>query len=523
MPKALQSLLPPVAAALAALAGSASASATDAMEFPGYGTRALGRGGAWVASADDPSAIGVNPAGLVFQPSAALVGSHLVFTNICYERTGQFATYPTTGGDEQYRNVCNENTPTPLPNVAVNFRLGDRFALGVGVAPPMVYGSLEFARTVRARPDAPSSRTVQATPVRYQLLNQDGLLLNPAVSFAAKLSSTISVGASFIWGLGTINVSNAAMGLPTCTITGSPSNPVYGPDCRDDHAADLLAELQVRDYFIPGFIVGAKAAVLPSLDLGLAVRAQQAFDGRGDVTIRAGYWSDRGTVGSAPVTRSADIGEDLASFRLERPLEVNVGTRFHWLRGAGPVGPEPDTLNDDVFDVELGVSYSRNSAHRAIEVRFDNQRRIPIQGAAGEVPPIADVPLELSDSVGVRLGGHYVILPGQILVRAGGWFEPEVQAPEYLNVALFGTQRLGLSAGVQGRFGDFNVDLGFMHVFVAEADNGGKGKARTITGKVPDFNNPDPYTPPYRSPYPINGGKLTGGADIVSLSVGYEF
>src|SRR5690554_6726127 len=60
-------------------------------EFAAPGTRALGRGGAFAARADDPMALGYNPAALAFLPGYQLMlGSHLSFYDACVERTGTY-------------------------------------------------------------------------------------------------------------------------------------------------------------------------------------------------------------------------------------------------------------------------------------------------------------------------------------------------------------------------------------------------------------------------------------------------
>src|SRR5262249_44713345 len=75
------------------------AAASNGLETPDNGAYQVGRGGAWLARADDPLAVYFNPAALVRQATGVHLGAHLMFLNRCYTRTGQDAdqTSPTYG------------------------------------------------------------------------------------------------------------------------------------------------------------------------------------------------------------------------------------------------------------------------------------------------------------------------------------------------------------------------------------------------------------------------------------------
>ncbi len=222
---------------------------------------------------------------------------------------------------------------------------------------------------------------------------------------------------------------------------------------------------------------------------------------------------------SPVVTDTDDIQPDLAHFRLANPLDVRLGARFHMPRygGAIELGEIRDPLADDVFDVELDLSYTRNSAYRAAELRFPERPIIEVQGTGGEVPRNADVEFNVKgDTLGVRLGGDYIVLPDRLAVRAGAFYEPDVQRPEYLNVAMVASRRIGLAGGVQVRLAFVDLEAAYMHVFFDEVDNGGNGRLRVVSGDAS-------VQPPYRSPYAINGGKVTQSVNIVSLGARARF
>jgi long-chain fatty acid transport protein len=287
---------------------------------------------------------------------------------------------------------------------------------------------------------------------------------------------------------------------------------------QDPLDADVLARVEVSDWFIPGFVLGALYSPIPELDVGFSLQVQEAFDGHGDLTAKANYWGTNGLGDNPVTTESSDIESGMAHFRLPNPLQARIGVRYHMPRDASApvdVGAVRDPMADDVFDVELDVSYTRNSAYDRIQLRFPEDPVIVVQGTGGSVPQNADVPLAIKgDTIGLRLGGEYVILPARLAVRAGGWWEPDVQRPEYLNVAVVASQRFGLALGGAVRVGPVDIEAGYMHVFFDEVDNGGDGRVRVVSGDVSAGN---------RSPYAINGGKVTQSANIVSVGAVARF
>jgi long-subunit fatty acid transport protein len=506
-----------VAGCLAAVASLVprGAQATNALEFPGWGTAALGRGGAWVARADTPIAAGYNPAGLVLQPSGAQIDLHLALYSTCYTRTGPSNDTPTRG---PYQEVCNDVKPTPLPLLGANFRVSDDFAIGLSIAPPLVYGELSFPVTApRQTKGFGAGVSEQPAGQRYQLYSQSGLLLNPTISAAFAITDRVRVGAGFIWGIGSLKLANASMS----TASACESTPAGCGQVEEPGNADFRADLAVRDFFVPGVVVGVHASPLDTLDVGLAVRAQDSLRAKGDLDVTVGYYDPSGRVAADPTRVSSKPGgADRASMVLANPFQADLGVRYHHPASDSRSKGAYDFLNDDLFDVEFGVSYSRNASHREIGIRFPDNPPIDLGVAAANssVPADASVPLQLKDSVGFRLGGDVVAVPEVLALRLGAFYEPSVQDARYLNVALMASQRLGLSGGAQLRAGPVDLNVGYLHVFFSELDNGGNGAVRGISGVTYADATPD-----FKTPYPINGGRLGASANVFSLGAVYRF
>jgi long-subunit fatty acid transport protein len=484
------------------------AAATDVLEFPDNGTEQLSRGGAWVARATNPLATYFNPAGLAGQGTGALANLNLVFTDVCFTRRGPGQV--VDGHDALYpADVCDETSVTPLPSVAAAWAVSDRLGIGLSIMPPSLYGNLSFPETVTAENRLGFDVKVPS-PQRYLLIEQSGIVLNTTLGVGYEVAKNVRVGGGFTWGFASLEITNANMSL-------NPSQQADGT-YKDPRDGDVLARIQVSDWFIPGFVIGAIYSPLSQLDVGFALQVQEAFDGHGDLTTKANYWSASGLSDNPVVTDSADVGPDLAHFRLPNPLEARIGARFHWPRDPhAPIaaGARRDPIADDVFDLELDFSYTRNSAYDKIMLRFPADRVIEVKGTGGAVPQNNDVPLEIKgDTIGVRLGGEYVLLADRLALRAGGWWEPNVQRPEYLNVAVVASQRIGVAGGVLVRLGPVDVEAGYMHIFFEDVDNGGDGRVRAISGDSSAGN---------RSPYAINGGKLSQSANIVSVGAAARF
>lgn len=501
-----------LATALGALCllGSGAARATNVMQFPDNGTEALGRGGAWVARATNPLATFYNPAGLAGQDTGVLGNVHLVFNKVCFQRAGDGSRLALPPTPIAYGEVCNENkAPTLLPALAAVFRATERLGIGLSVTAPAVYGKLKFPETQTVT-NGFGADVELPTGGRYMLLESDGLALNTTLAAGFEVMPGLRVGGGFIWGFARYKLASAVESVkPAAEADGSYLDPLN----------DVRAEIDVADMFMPGFVLGALYSPMPMLDLGLSLRMQQGFDGHGDLELKANYWSPNGINPSPDVTRSEDTEADLAHFRLPNPLELRLGARLHVPRKERVVelGQTRDPLADDVFDVELDLAYTRNSAFDAARLRFPNQPEIPVAGTPGYVPENGDTSFNVEgDTVGLRLGGDVVILPAQLAVRAGGWYEPNAQNDKYANLAFLASQRIGLSLGAVYRVGPVDIEAGYLHVFFADVDNDGNGELRALSGdRAPPDQN--------RSPYAVNGGRFSQSANIFSLGATARF
>ncbi|HSO40088.1 MAG TPA: hypothetical protein VLT33_46490, partial [Labilithrix sp.] len=168
-----------LALSFAALLVPVAAQATNVTEFPDNGSEQMARGGAWVARASDPLATIFNPAGLAGQPTRITLQNGLIFEHTCMTRvraTGDTTDDPLAPPGGTYPRVCNDIKPTLNPQIGATIRVSDRLGIGLLVIGPSSGGEKTFPDFVND-----GTGTPQASPQRYLLVAQSGIILFPTV------------------------------------------------------------------------------------------------------------------------------------------------------------------------------------------------------------------------------------------------------------------------------------------------------------------------------------------------------
>lgn len=511
-------------AALVGMTLAPSARASSGIDSPENGVVQVGRGGAWVARADDPLAVYFNPAGIARQSTGIHVGAHVLLMNRCYTRLGPDGqpvspgkSLPGPGAEGgPAAEVCKETSPFPNPQAAATLRLTDQLALGISVMGPHGVGKSTWPETL-SYINKFGVETEQPAPQRYMLVEADSTILLPTISVGYSITDQLSVGAGFIWGVALIEFLNFTEGV-------SPE-PAMGKAPVDDFDAhvDVQARISAKDLFIPGFVIGGLWSPTPRFDVGAWLKWTDAVRSKVDLHAESLYWTPSGQKNTDPcktkdedptnddpggpscnITNAKEAG-DLV-FRI--PMEAKIGMRYHHPR-PGTAKPDwasrkekrtSDPMTEDLFDVELDFTWAHNSVVDNLQLRFKPRTPIALgSGTFSSAPENSDVAHNWKDVIGVRLGGDYVVLPGRLALRAGGFFESKGQDDEYLNVDFHLGHRIGVGGGATVRLGPVDVSLAYQHTFFGALDNGGRGALLAISGdKASDF----------RSRQAVNGGRL---------------
>jgi long-chain fatty acid transport protein len=505
------------------------------MEFPDNGSEQEGRGGAWVARASDPLAAFYNPAGLAGQQTRLTLQANISTQNTCFARikASNDVTNDGVAPGGSYPKVCQNPNWFPNPQLAFTYRLNDRIGLGIAVLGPSAVGGVVW-------PDFINGYT--PSPQRYLLVSSNVLLLTPSIGVGWEPIDNLRVGASFIVGT-----------APTIDfITSAPAEAEPMGQTQTPGTNDVRSELKAHDYFIPGFTLGTIYSPLPNLDVAGWFKYTGNIDATGDVVtqsyfyehprvdpIQYGDTSQSGCStpqpGMPPLSNKCGSGNN-AHLTVPLPMEAKIGVRYHQPRdGVAQNLHLRDPIAQDLFDVEADLTWANDSAFSAVQLRFTPG--IPANPGlppSAVLPPNADIPHNFQDVFGVRLGGDFNILPDQLAVRAGGFFESQAAQAQYQNIDFDGASRFGVSLGGTYRFrlGGHPLDLmaGYGHVFFANLTNNGPNGVHALSGEqcvagtTPQASNTcSNGNTQYRSLWPVNLGTITSSIDVINVGASFGF
>jgi long-subunit fatty acid transport protein len=523
-------------------------------EYSAAGTRALGRGGAFAARADDPMALGYNPAALAFLPSYQLMlGSHLAFYDSCVDRTGSYdesgeitrtsiiesrygfadSSDPSNWASQPFQRVCRGGYPGPSPALVFTGRPIPEFGFGVGILAPSGVGNSEWGN-----PDG--SIDVNGmnlpSPVRYALVSQSLLLFYPTIGFGVSPVEWFSFGASFQWGIALVDFVNH-------------SSSGNGPE---DPALDARAALSASDPFVPAVVVSAHFVPIDALDVMISARFSDAIKADGTLRVTTGTFGT-GMLGSYRPEETTVPGIRL---RAGQPWQFALAARYAERRteharrvrnldqAQQVTNRVEDPMLHEVWDIELDVVYELNSQVGDFVVSLpDGAEAFVCEGdGAGSctsrfpagLPRRLPIPHGWRDQVSIRLGGDWNIVPGTFAARLGAHFETRGANAGYQIQDFLPLMRLGLHAGVTFRVERFDISFSYAHIFgidhTVENPNFRLTAAQGVEGQCagePVYDSSRPVVA--RHCYPqgsgaiVNGGRYTAELNVISLQVSYHF
>ncbi len=246
-----------VAAGSLAVAADAHAAG---LYFSDRGVRPLGRGGAFVAGADDLGAIWYNPAGIVDAPTSILLdASWLHYTS---DFTRQALTTSSTGTTfvQSFPTVNGSTGPLPVPTIAASYRFGSReqFAIAGGIFAPMT--------PVTSYPETISGAGGAQVPApqRYSLVSLNGsALVVTGLWFAYKPIEELRIGAGVQMLTGTFKTTVDFSACPPDNLVCAAENPSY----------DAYSQLKVGPIFAPSGNLGVTYVPVKYVRFGVSGQA----------------------------------------------------------------------------------------------------------------------------------------------------------------------------------------------------------------------------------------------------------
>lgn len=454
------------------------------------GARALGRGGAFVAGADDGQSLWYNPAGLAYTGRKhVLMDGTLSLFRASFERTTR---------DDVNRpqpKVDADPLPLPIPTLAFADSFGLRnFSFGAAVMAPNAV-MLRWPETGGVTADG----MVRAAPTRHSLISMQGSAL-----------ANIAFGAAYS------GIKGLSLGLGLHVIPSRFRASVYLSAC--DYGV-LCQQPEQAEYEAPA-----------TVDLSLAVTAAPMLGviyERGMLRIGASllfFYDIKGTakletqLPSAPFfgpsdecgsnrersenPRCAHVVGNEAEVRLAMPMIARLGIELR---------PDPN------LRVETGLVYEGWSRQQDFRV---TPRAVRIENALGlpsyEVGPIR-MRRDMQDVYSLRLGAEYRIEGTPVSLRAGGLLEGSAFRSRTLTPLTLDSKKALLALGVSYALTErVTVDVLYAHLFIADR----KVRDSVVLPQNP-LRPPLPADPsdPVGTPEPVGNGNYTMEADLLGLGL----
>ncbi|HUH01220.1 MAG TPA: outer membrane protein transport protein [Kofleriaceae bacterium] len=480
---------------------------------PGTGPQAGGRAGAFVAKADDPSALYHNPAGFARQNGWVIqIGANFVDYDITFTRAGNYETPPFDG--DPYQPISDQSKPElgigpfqAVPIIAVSGDIGVKnLRIGFGLVAPQAYPTRDFAPDYEFEdPNTPPP------PQRYDSMYQNAATALPSVAVAYRVLENLDVGVRGTWGFGQVQASTYVWGIR---------------NYEEDVSNDGLFSIDVKDNFVPGFGLGVQYRPSASLEIGAAYSSKLTVDAKGSGSSQIG--SSLGLPGMPEFVvppddqfaQCAPGGVDQnnlkACLTLHLPQTATIGARWILRDGEREKG-----------DVELDVRWEDWSAASDVRVMVDGQ-----SGLTGLPLNEAFIRHGFQDSFSVRLGGAYEVM-SPLTLRGGVAYDTAAAPESWSRVDIDGAARATFTVGGSYTVGKIRVDVGGGYVLqptrtVAECNPSvgnegcppGSGQDPVAERDQPDPNQP--LTGPNNSvESPFNGGTYESHYLLFSLGLTY--
>ncbi len=467
-----------------AILAHAQESVAAGLYFSDRGVRPLGRGGAFIAGADDLGAIWYNPSGIVDAPSSLLLDASWLHYTSDFTRRALTTSSTGTTFVQGFPEVHGSTPVLPIPTIAGSFRFGEQkqYAVAFGMYAP--YTAVTSYPQQIANPDG----SLSPAPQRYSLISLDGsALVVLGAWFAYRPADEIRVGAGVQMLTGFFKTTVDFSACPPDNLVCAGEDPNY----------DAYSQLTVGPIFAPS--ANAGVTWVPSHLVRLAVSGQAPFLVGAPATVDV-------RLPTAPEFDNATQRGNQAHVGFELPPVVRVGVELRPL--------------DLDHDLRIELAYVREfwSVHRSIDITPENIRIYGITGFPSPfgVSPIS-VPRGGQDSNSVRLGGEYEFdLSGyQLQARGGVAYETSGIKQAYVSPLTIDSDKWSASIGGSLYLGKhWRFDGVLAHVFASDVTVSPQEAA--VPRVNPVKGNPT-ATPA------VNGGSYSSRADVLGVGLQYVF
>lgn len=466
-----------VAVATAGLTASNEAFASG-LYFSDRGVRPLGRGGAFVAGADDIGATWYNPAGLADAGTSLM--ADFSWLHFSAEFTRQTNVVDAGGVVHTYSfpTVDGTSPVLPIPTLGVSYNFGKKKEFT---------GAFSLIAPYSAITSFPATLNGQPSPSRYSLISLDGsLLIIPGVYFAYKPIEQIRIGAGLQMLTGTFKSSIDFSASPQDRLIAAPEDPNY----------DTLSQLSVGPIFAPSANAGVVVAPEKHIRIGMSGQAPFLVSAPGTTKVRL--------PSAVEFDNAQQQGEDV-SVHFELPAIFRVGVEVR------PI---------DRLKIEAAFVREFWTTHHSIDIEIKD---VTLTGVTGfpspfKVPNIS-IPRNFDNANSYRLGAELTqpISKTEYAIdfRAGFNYDESAVPPAYLSPLTIDMNKYTVSLGGGLHVGEhWRLDAVYAHIFTADQT------VNPADARSPQINpvRGNPTATEY-----VNGGTYSARADVIGVGVNYKF
>ena len=446
--------------------------------FSDRGVRPLGRGGAFVAGADDIGATWYNPAGLADSGTSIL--ADFSWLHFSAEYTRQTNVADAGGAIHTYTFPTVEGTSPvlPIPTLGASYNFGKKKEFT---------GAFSLIAPYSAITSFPATLNGQPSPSRYSLISLDGsLLIVPGVYFAYKPIEQVRLGMGLQMLTGTFKSTIDFSASPPDRLIAAPEDPNY----------DAYSQLSVGPIFAPSANGGVIVAPEKHVRFGLSGQLPFLVSAPGTTQVRL--------PNAVEFDNAQQNGQDV-SVHFELPAIFRMGVEVR------PI---------DRLKIEAAFVREFWTTHHAIDVYIKD---VTLTGVTGFPSPFKvaniSIPRNFDNANSYRLGAEFTQpiekTDYAIDFRAGFNYDESAVPPAYLSPLTIDMNKYTVSLGGGLHIGThWRLDAVYAHIFTSDQT------VAPSDARSPQINpvKGNPTDTEY-----VNGGTYSARADVIGVGVNYKF
>jgi len=395
--------------------------------IPGLGSRALSRGGAFVASGEDLISIWHNPANL-----SRLKGFNFSFDNALTSATQSFKRAKDPKHKKEFPTVENTGTPYYVPFAGISYdfsflklppkhRLVGTFAFWAPYDVLYDYkGDDAHSECTGANKDKFYCTKNGNGPQRYQSISNIPFQL----FFGWSLAYAIRLGPVNIRLGGVFQIAQTRVQQTMAT------QAIKGSTLSDSN--DIIINLDASSPFTPSGNFGLTIDLPLGLSVGASFKTSYSVSVKGKLNIKMPKMFEK----------IADLKGDAGALDFTMPWMMNVGILY-----------KPTFFPRLELEVALvHEAWSSIDGFTLSSPEGDNQISFKdLSGKRASLAPIT-LPRDWVNTWSVRAGAQFAVIPKHLFIRAGWYYETSAVPTNRADTAVAHNERHAVTAGIEGRF-----------------------------------------------------------------------